>query len=170
VLDGGPTAAIGPGASATFANSTAIGTGATTAAVNEVSIGTATKTCRMSGITSAASLAAHPTSFVDAAGRLATSNSRPTDISNLQSHVSTLQTQMRQAVEGTAIGIALGSSVRPDNQKFALAVNWGTFRGENAVGLGGPAPREANVVFNGGLGAGFAHGGVGGRAGMTVAW
>ena len=174
-------AALGPNTSATFANSTAIGNGASTSAANQVSIGTASNTYRMSGIASAASLAAQtgPTSFVttDATGHLATSSFSAPDISGLQNNVSTLQgnvavlqTQMRQAFEGTAIAIAMGGAALPSDKKFAISTNWGTFRGQNAMSLGAQMRLNQYVVLNGGVAAGFAQGGVGGRAGVTVAW
>jgi hypothetical protein len=38
------------------------------------------------------------------------------------------------------------------------------------MSLVGQMRLSQNVVLNGGVGAGFAQGGVGGRAGVTVAW
>ncbi len=181
VATGSNATAIGPNASATFANSTAIGNGAVATAPNQIAIGTARNTYRMSGIASAASLAAQvgPTSFVttDALGNLAATSFNPQSISGLQNNVAilqgdvtTLQTQMRQAFEGTAIAIAMGGSALPSDKKFAISTNWGTFRGQNAMSLGAQMRLSEYVVLNGGVAAGFAQGGVGGRAGMTVAW
>jgi hypothetical protein len=128
----------------------------------------------MPGITSAASLAAQsgPTQVVttDAAGHLAAAGFTGQDISTLQSNVGTLQTQMRQAFEGTAMAIALGGGALPADKKFAISTNWGTFRGENAMGLSAQMRLNDYVVMNGGVAAGFAERGVGGRAGLTVAW
>ena len=106
----------------------------------------------------------------DAAGHLAAATFTGQDISTLQSNVTTLQTQMRQAFEGTAIAIAMGGSALPSDKRFAISANWGTFRGENAMGLSAQMRLSQYVVLNGGFGAGFAEGGVGGRAGLTVAW
>ena len=181
VATGSNATAIGPGASATFANSTAIGTGATTTTANQVSIGTGSNTYRMAGVTSAASLAAQvgPTSFVttDALGNLAATSFNPQSISGLQNNVAilqgdvtTLQTQMRQAFEGTAIAIAMGGNALSSDKKFAISTNWGTFRGQNAMSLGAQMRLNQYVVLNGGVAGGFAQGGVGGRAGLTVAW
>jgi hypothetical protein len=77
---------------------------------------------------------------------------------------------VRQAFEGTAVAIALGGSALPSDKKFAVSANWGTFRGENAMSLGAQMRLNQYVVLNGGVAAGFAQGGVGGRAGVTVAW
>jgi trimeric autotransporter adhesin len=153
-----------------------------------MAFGTASNTYRMPGITSAASLAAQsgPTSLLttDAFGNLAAASFSPQSISGLQNNVAalqgnvavlqgnvaTLQTQVRQAFEGTAVAIALGGSALPSDKKFAVSANWGTFRGENAMSLGAQMRLNQYVVLNGGVAAGFAQGGVGGRAGVTVAW
>jgi hypothetical protein len=128
----------------------------------------------MAGITSAASRAAQsgPTQLVttDAAGNLAAASFSGQDITVLQSSVATLQAQMRQGFEGTAIAIAMGGSALPSDKRFAISSNWGTFRGENAMSLSAQMRLSEYVVVNGGFGAGFAQGGVGGRAGVTVAW
>jgi len=131
-------------------------------------------TYRMAGITSAASLAAQsgPTSLVttDAAGNLAAAGFSGQDITVLQSNVAMLQTQMPQAFEGTAIAIAMGGSALPSDKRFAISTNWGTFRGQNAMSLGAQMRLSDYVVVNGGVAAGFAHAGVGGRVGLTLAW
>jgi hypothetical protein len=92
------------------------------------------------------------------------------NVATLQGDVTTLQTQMRQAFEGTAVAIAMGGAALPSDKKFAISANWGTFRGENAMSLGAQLRLSEHVVLNGGVGAGFAQGGVGGRAGITMAW
>jgi hypothetical protein len=84
--------------------------------------------------------------------------------------VATLQTQIKQAFEGTAVAIALGGTALPSDKKFAISTNWGTFRGQNAMSFGAQMRLSEYVVLNGGVAAGFAQGGVGGRAGLTVAW
>ncbi len=171
LASGTDSVAIGTLSSAGFANSTAIGNGATATRANQQVFGTATNTYTMAGLNSAASLAAQtgPVRVVttDANGNLATASFDPV---GLQSSVTTLQSQMRQAFEGTAIAIAMGGGALPDNKKFAVSTNWGTFRGENAVSLTGQMRLSQNVVFNGGVAAGFQQGGVGGRAGVTFAW
>ena len=77
---------------------------------------------------------------------------------------------MKQAFEGTAIAIAMGGSALPSDKKFAITTNWGTFRGENAGSFVAQMRVSDHVVLNGAVGAGFAQGGVGGRAGVTLAW
>ncbi|HEY0234041.1 MAG TPA: hypothetical protein VGC86_03150 [Afipia sp.] len=127
IASGERSTALGAGTTAAFANSTAIGNGAATTAVNQIAVGTASNTYRLAGITSAASLAAQsgPTSLVttDAAGNLAAASFSGQDVSVLQSQVGTLQTQMRQGFEGTAIAIAMGGSALPSDKKFAISSN-----------------------------------------------
>jgi trimeric autotransporter adhesin len=166
--------AIGSTAQATYANSTAIGTGASTTRADQIALGTGTTTYTMAGLGSAASLAAQSgtTHFVtsDASGNLATSSYGPQDIAGLTSSVATLQQNVRQAFEGTAIAIALGGGALPEGKRFAVSTNWGTFRGENAGSLAAHVRVNDVLVLNGGVAAGFQQGGVGGRFGATFAW
>jgi len=120
----------------------------------------------------------------DANGNLATASFNATDITSLQgnvaalqgtvgvlqANVSVLQSQMKQAFEGTAIAISMGASALPADKRFAISTNWGTFRGQNAASFVAQARVSDNIVLNAGVAAGFAQGGVGGRAGLTYAW
>jgi hypothetical protein len=150
--------------------------------------GTAATTYTAPGIVSAASLAAQSgqTFFVtsDASGNLATTSfsvqgitSLQTNVAALQSNVALLQqdvvqlrTNVRQAFEGTAVAIALGGGYLPENKRFAISTNWGTFRGENAASVIAHLRVNDFLVLNGGFASGFQHGGVGGRVGATFAW
>jgi hypothetical protein len=120
-----------------------------------------------------------PVSFVtaDAAGNLATTNFNPQSLASLQNNVSTLQTnvgvlqtQMKQAFERTALSIGARRQRVAAGQEFANSASFGTFRGQNAMAFGAQLRLSQNVVLNGGVAAGFAEGGVGGRAGVKVAW
>jgi trimeric autotransporter adhesin len=177
--------AIGDRSSAFFDNSTAIGAGAVTTRTNQQSFGTATNTYTMAGVTSAASLAAQtgPVSFVttDTAGNLAAlsmssiasaSSVAALDgrVTNLESNVRTLNYDVRKAFEGAAVAIAMGGAALPDNKKFAISANWGTFSGENAFGGMAQMRISNNFVANAAVGTGFTRGGVGGRVGGTFAW
>jgi trimeric autotransporter adhesin len=177
--------AIGNGASATFANSAAFGAGATATAPNQIAVGTASNTYRLAGITSAASLSAQsgPTYMVttDASGNLAATSFSTQSLSSLSSNVSALQQDvavlsenlqqgLNRAYEGTAVAIAMGGSALPDNKRFALTTNWGNFRGTNAMSLVAQMRLSDNVVANAGFASGFQYGGIGTRAGVTVAW
>jgi hypothetical protein len=171
---GANSSAFGNLAGAGFANSTAIGANATATQANQVAVGTATNTYKLAGITSATSLAAQtgPTKVVttDAFGNLAAASFTPQDISGLQSNVSILQQQMKQSFEGTAIAIALGGASLPADKRFAISTNWGNFRGQNAVGVAAQMRLTDYAVANVGVGGGFAQGGFGSRAGVTLAW
>jgi trimeric autotransporter adhesin len=187
--------ALGFGSRATFANSTAVGAGAVTTAPNQMVFGTASNTYVAPGITSAASLAAQsgPANFVtsDAGGHLAVSNFGPSTITNitnnlaslnqsvagisanlvgLNANVANLQHDVLRAFEGTAIAVAMGGQPLPWDKRFAITVNWGTFEGQNAMGVLAQYRINDNWVLNGAVGAGFTQGGVAGRAGVTFAW
>jgi trimeric autotransporter adhesin len=185
---GANAAAFGAGASAALAGSTAIGAGARTTAANQIALGTSGTTVVLPGVTSAASLAAQSgtESFVttDSGGHLATSSFSVQDIGNLSNSinalnanvailngsVASLQNQVERAFEGTAIAIALGGGVLPDNKKFAISANWGTYAGTNAFGATGYFRVTDNIVVNGGLGVGLTKGDVGGRVGVPLTW
>ncbi|MDR3463637.1 MAG: hypothetical protein P4L76_15105 [Beijerinckiaceae bacterium] len=166
--------ALGQSADAAQNNSIAIGQGVTTTRANQVLVGNAANTYTLPGIASAASLAAQSgaTKFVttDAGGNLASSAYGPNDIASLNSNVAALQSSVRRAYEGTAIAIALAGSALPADKLYAISANYGTFRGENGFGAVGQLRISDNVIASGGIGAGLARGGVGGRAGVTVAW
>jgi hypothetical protein len=106
----------------------------------------------------------------DAAGHLATANFSTTDITNLQSSVGTLQTQVKQAFEGTAIAIATAGVSLPSDKNFAISANYGYFRGQNAVSLGGALRLTDWAVASFAVGGGVQEHGVGARAGVTLAW
>src|SRR5262249_2818727 len=157
-----------------FANATAIGSGAATTRINQVAIGTGTNTYTLAGINSAASLAAQSGTLrvvtTDAAGNLASAPFPSGGGPDLSASVATLQTQIKQAFEGTAIAIALGGTALPGDKRYAVSVNWGNFRGENAMSFSAQYRVTDYVVLNAGVAAGFAQGGVGSRAGVTFAW
>ncbi len=157
-----------------MSGATAIGAGAVATLTNQMVFGTASTTYTAPGIASATSLARQtgPTTFVtsDAAGNLAVSNFGPATIATLNANVATLQHDVLRAFEGTAIAIAMGGQPLPWDKRFAITVNWGTFEGQNAAGVLAQWRVNDNWVLNGAFGAGFAQGGVGGRAGATFAW
>ena len=121
----------------------------------------------------------------DAAGHLATANFSPQDITNLNSalgnlnanvtglwqNVAALNQSIQRGYEGTAIAIALAGTALPSDKNYAISGNWGTFRGQNAFGGSAQIRRKrSSRAERRSLGVGFQKGGVGGRAGATVAW
>ena len=161
-----------------------------TTRANQIAVGNAGNTYTLAGLTSAASLAAQtgPTSVVttDAAGNLATTNNIASaasvaaldgrvnnlqqNVAALQNSVAQLQTDVRKGYEGTAVAIALGGASLPDNKRYAISGNFGTFRSETAFGGVFQFRVSDNIVLNAGVGGGFRYGGVGGRGGATFAW
>ena len=157
-------------------------------APNQVTLGTSATTLVVPGVTSAASAAAQSgvTKFIstDAGGHAAASAYGPQDIAalsasvggmeqsvaGLQQSVNAVQQSIPRAYEGTAIAIALGAAALPDNKRYAITANVGTFRGESAFGGSAQFRVSDNLVLNAGIGAGFREGGVGARVGATWAW
>jgi trimeric autotransporter adhesin len=174
--------ALGAGASTGgYANSTAIGAGARNTAANQVTIGVAGTTYYLPGITSSASLAAQSgtTYFTttDSSGHLGTSVYGPNDIAalynglySLNGAVSQLRNDVDKAYEGSAVAIALGGGLMPDNKKFAITANYGNYNGYSAFGAIGYVKLTDNIYINGGVGVGLTKGDVGGRVGATFAW
>jgi hypothetical protein len=160
----------------------AIGRGVTTTRTGQVLVGTPGNTYTLPGITSAASLAAQtgplsvvttdangnlaavPTNSFASSGSVAALSSQVTD---LQNTVATLQ---HRAYEGTAVAIAMATTALPDNKRFAVTANFGTFRGENAFAASAAVRINEFLVANAAIGTGLARGGVGGRVGATFAW
>ena len=66
------------------------------------------------------------------------------------------------------MGSGLGNL--PCGQNFGLAVNWGTFEGENAVAASGEVRLYDSLYCNGSVGVGCNEGTVGGRAGFAYSW
>jgi hypothetical protein len=157
-------------------------------ASNQVTLGTSATTLVVPGVTSAASAAAQSgtTRFIstDAQGHAAASPYGPQDIASLsasvggmaqsvaglQQSVNAVQQDIPRAYEGTAIAIALGAAALPDNKRYAITANVGTFRGQSAFGGSAQLRVSDNLVLNAGIGAGFSEGGVGARIGATWAW
>ena len=64
-----------------------------------------------------------------------------------------MQQSIPRAYEGTAIAIALGAAALPDNKRYAITANVGTFRGESAFGGSAQLRVSDNLVLNAGIGA-----------------
>ncbi|MFZ1920780.1 MAG: YadA-like family protein, partial [Xanthobacteraceae bacterium] len=91
--------------------------------------------------------------------------------SGLESQIGGLQTQITHADTGVAMAMAMGGGFLPDNKKFAVAVNYGGFAGQNAMAFNGLARITDNIVASAALGYGFDGGSqFGGRAGLQFAW
>ena len=132
--------------------------------------GTDTSTYTAPGITSAASRAAQtgPREIVttDAGSNLASDTLGGLGLATVD--------QLGRTNQGVAMAMALSGipTILPTDTTYAIAANWGTFDGENAVSVGGSARLIDNVFINGGgaIGTGGRSGNAGGRAGVTFAW
>jgi hypothetical protein len=71
---------------------------------------------------------------------------------------------------GVAMAMALTGSALPANKKAAIAVNYGTFEGQNAVALSSYLRIDDSTVVSGGISYGVDQNLVGGRFGMQWAW
>lgn len=78
--------------------------------------------------------------------------------------------QVRDANEGVALSLALPTAVVDDGKTFGAAVNFGTFNGENAIGIGGAFEAADGLTINGAVGLGLGRGTAGGRAGVNYSW
>lgn len=78
--------------------------------------------------------------------------------------------QAKDANEGVALSLALPAATIDDGKTFGAAVNFGTFNGESAVGVGGAFAPGGGLTFNGAVGVGLGRGTAGGRAGVNFSW
>ncbi|WP_082434215.1 porin [Devosia sp. A16] len=78
--------------------------------------------------------------------------------------------QVRDANEGVALSLALPTAVVDDGKTFGAAVNFGTFNGENAIGIGGAFEAADGLTITGAVGLGLGRGTAGGRAGVNYSW
>lgn len=83
---------------------------------------------------------------------------------------SELAKQAKDANEGVALSLALPTATIDAGNSFGAAVNFGTFNGESAIGVGGAFASGGGLTFNGAVGLGLGRGTVGGRAGVNFSW
>lgn len=75
-----------------------------------------------------------------------------------------------EANEGVAVSTALPNATVDPGKTFGIAVNFGTFEGESALGLGAAMQVGGGLTLNGAIGAGTTHGTVAGRVGANFSW
>lgn len=83
---------------------------------------------------------------------------------------SKLLEQVRDANEGVALSLALPTATVDAGKTFGAAVNFGTFNGESAIGVGGAIEALDGLTFTGAVGVGLNRGTAGGRAGVNYSW
>jgi len=69
----------------------------------------------------------------------------------------------------TVTAVCATATVDP-GKTFGASVNFGTFNGESAVGLGGAIQALDGLTFTGAVGFGLNRGTSGGRAGVNFSW
>lgn len=78
--------------------------------------------------------------------------------------------EARDATEGVALSLALPVATVDQGKTFGAAVNYGTFDGENAIGVGGAIVAADGLTISGAFGLGLGRGTTGGRAGVNYSW
>lgn len=78
--------------------------------------------------------------------------------------------EARDANEGVALSLALPTAIVDNGKTFGAAMNFGTFNGESAVGIGGAVVAADGLTITGALGVGLGRGTAGGRAGVNYSW
>ena len=68
------------------------------------------------------------------------------------------------------MAMAMGGGSLPDNKKYSLGINYGTFGGQNALALSSALRLSENIVASGALGFSVDQKDVGGRVGVQFAW
>ena len=146
-----------------------------------MAFGTASSTYVAPGITSGASKAAQsgPLQIVtsDAGGNLAANTAAGlglaslNDITGINARINDVDGRTTKALNGVSMAFAIaGTPWLLPTERFAVAMDWGTFQSTNAVALNAAFRLSTNVQANGGLAYGANGGGVGGRAGVRVGW
>jgi len=114
-------------------NAVALGQGSIASAPNTVSVGFAGGERRITNV--AAGIA--PTDAVNVSQLSGIASGFQSQIGSLQGQINGLQTQVTHADTGIAMAMAMGGGFLPDSKKFAVAVNYGTFAGQNAMAFTG---------------------------------
>jgi hypothetical protein len=181
IATGANSAAFGAGAQATAANSAAFGNGAVATRANQQAFGTAANTYTMAGVASAASRTAQgaPTHFVmsNSSGDLAAFTpaelglATAGDLNAINARLNDIGGMTDKALTGVAMAFAMAGvpNLMP-HEKFAIAVNYGTFQGRHGVAFNSALKLHDNVQFTAGVGYGANERLVGGRAGLRFGW
>ncbi|HEY2886526.1 MAG TPA: YadA C-terminal domain-containing protein [Rhizomicrobium sp.] len=82
-----------------------------------------------------------------------------------------VQRQTKINERGVSMAFALsGVGDLSSDEHFAVAMNWGTFQGQNSLAAGLAVRASQNISFNAGISGDLSGGNVGGRAGVRFAW
>lgn len=97
-------------------------------------------------------------------------NNLGAQVGGLWQNMSAVKQGVQRGYEGTAVALAAAPAMLSQGKKFAIATNWGGFRGQNAFGASALVRVHDNVILNAGIGVGLQYSGVGGRAGALFEW
>ena len=82
-----------------------------------------------------------------------------------------------EMMEGVAVALSVSDPSLLAHENFGIRLNWGSFKGENAIGLTAMGVLDRNVFGGGerlaigaGLGVGLNDGAMGGRVGLQLTW
>ena len=157
ISTGADSAAVGPKATALAPNAVAIGSGSVADVANTVSVGAPGNERRITNV---------------AAGIDRTDAANVGQLDDLRTATAEQFNQVNKRVTksngGVAMAMALTGSSLPDNKNLGVALNFGAFGGQSAIGISQYMRLNQNVVLSGGIGVQSNQ--VGGRAGLQVAW
>ena len=158
------SAALGPNSSATAANSVAIGSGSVAAEENVVSVGSTTTSRRIVNVAAGIS----PTDAVNVSQLNDTQTVLQGQIDKLETRTSQLEQGLKRTKGGVAMAMAMAGSNLPDNKRFGLGMNVGTYAGQYAMSVS--SHLRLNNTFVVSSSVAYQDGQVGGRAGLMAAW
>ena len=176
--NGATSTALGPNANASGVNSVALGAGAIAPASNAVALGANSIASEPNTVSFGSPDSERRVTNV-APGRAASDAAtigQLGDASNaFRSEIVQLESRTNRGLvtanEGVAIALAIGGGAHLEpGQNFALSGNWGTFEGQNGIGVGFRARVNDHVSVQGGFGAGLNSGTTGGSAGISIGW
>ena len=120
------------------------------------------------------SIESNSSSIANNSSSIASNSAR---IGGLETRLDQNERRTDDALEGVAIAVSMANPDLVGTESFAIAMNWGGFEGENALGLTtmGVLSRDfigtgARLSLGGGLGVGLAKDNVAGRAGGQLSW
>lgn len=113
---------------------------------------------------------AAPVAATDAANKAYVDQALGASSGALDARVDSAFEEIDKNTEGVALAIALGGLALPAGKAFALGANIGFYDDKQALAAQTAIRLNDVVQFNAGVGVGFDHNKVGGRAGISAAW
>jgi hypothetical protein len=92
-------------------------------------------------------------------------------VAQFDTELAALQRQTKIDERGVSMAFALsGVGDQSSREHFSIAMNWGTFQGQNSLAAGLAVRATQNISFNAGISGNLSGGNVGGRAVVRFAW